>query len=491
MKTISRLVAERIPMAMLAAGLAGCVSPPVPERATAPWPPPPDAQRADTVWSDLRKQAVYGSTPLALGDLADIALRNNPATRQTWNAARAAAEQVRQAEGYFMPELDATAGANRQFMRAEPSSFDTDFLKSSAGLQVNYLILNMGGGRRAAVEQALQTVYAADFSFNASIQDVLLAVETAYYGAISAEAAVAAAASAVKDAESTLRAAKDRKAAGMGTELDVLQAQAGYDQALYGMAGAKGQLRTAQGGLSQVLGLPADIELRLAASTVELPDAAEARTIRTLIDEAMRRRPDVAALRSAWAASEAAVKVADAALWPSLFFNGAVSRDFYTRWSGQPAQDRDWSYGAGLSLQWTLFDGMRNTSAQRIAEDRAAEALAHLRQAELAAGADVWTRYHAFQTASQKYAFASAFLRSASASYGLALDSYKSGLRSILDLLNAESQLAQARSQKIAARQDAFTALAALARATGVLEKGGSAEARDLFATPTQKEPKP
>ena len=58
---------------------------------------------------------------------------------------------------------------------------------------MNYLVFNFGGGRKAALDQALQTVYAADFAFNRSIQDVLLAVETAYYGAVSAQAGVAAA----------------------------------------------------------------------------------------------------------------------------------------------------------------------------------------------------------------------------------------------------------------------------------------------------------
>jgi outer membrane protein TolC len=51
------------------------------------------------------------------------------------------------------------------------------------------------------------------------------------------------------------------------------------------------------------------------------------------------------------------------------------------------------------------------------------------------------------------------------------MDSYKAGLMNILDLLTAEVQLALARSQSIAARQDAFTALANLAFASGTLDR--------------------
>ena len=114
-----------------------------------------------------------------------------------------------------------------------------------------------------------------------------------------------------------------------------------------------------------------------------------------------------------------------------------------------------------------------------------------LKQAELAASADVWARYHNYETALQKYKFSTAYLNSASTSYDLALDSYKAGLKSILDLLNAESQLAQARSQQVASRQETFTALATLAYAAGLLEKGGSIESQDLFSTPTSKDEQP
>jgi len=58
----------------------------------------------------------------------------------------------------------------------------------------------------------------------------------------------------------------------------------------------------------------------------------------------------------------------------------------------------------------------------------------------------------------------------------------------MLDVISAESELAQARMQNITARQDAFTALANLAHATGLLEKGGAIQTKDLFSTPVRKD---
>ncbi len=474
------------------AALAGCMSAPVPGNPTVAWVPESGARRPDAVWADLRARQPDLSTPLTLADVADMALQHNPATRRAWSEARAAAEQVQQAQGLFMPAVVASGAASRQRTDADPDSFDQDYLKYGPGLQLNYLVFNFGGGRRAAVDQALQTVYARNFTFNQTIQDVLFAAESAYYGAVSAQAGVAAAESGVTDARAALEAARARRDAGTGTELDALQAQAASDRAAYALAGAQGQQAVAFGALARAMGLPADAPVRLAAGAEEPVPASIADTdVRRLVDVGLARRPDIAALRAALAARQAAVKVTGSSLWPSLYLNGAVSRDYYDTIGGKDFQARDWAYGGGVSLQWTVFDGLQTVSARRAALAQAQSAEAQLRETELAAAAEVWSRYQEYETAVKKCASSEAYLASASRARDLAFESYGAGVRSILDLLTAESALAQARSQRVAARQEAFAALAGLARAAGLLDKGGAAHTRESLSTSTRKDDQP
>lgn len=486
------------PIAILGAVLllAGCVSAPVPPAPDQPWQPPADALKPDPVWPAVRSNAVLQTRPLTLAELADLALRTHPASRVVWLEARAAAEQVVNAEGYFMPKVSATLGATRQYVTAEPKEggpmpFGSDFLKYGPGLQVNYLVLNFGGGRQAAVEQALQTVHAADFAFNRALQTILVAVESAYYGLVSANAAAEAAGAAVQDAEAILAAADMRNRSGTGTQLEVLQAQAGLDQARYGLASARGQVLIARGGLARAVNLPADTPLQIVAPAGDVPPSLRERDVRRLIDDAMERRPDIAALRAQAAAQAAAVDVADAADWPNLVLTGGVGRNEYENYGSSFLQDNDWAASAGVSVQWSLFNGYQNRSARRIARLRAEAALEQLRTAELAAGADVWAKFQTYETALEKHAASQALLRSATAAHALALDSYKAGLKSLLDLLGAEALLAQARGQQVAARQEVFTALANLAYATGLLEQGGTTGGALLHASPTTKGAKP
>ena len=345
-------------------------------------------------------------------------------------------------------------------------------------LQLNYLVCNFGGGRRAAVEQALQTVYAANFTFNQALQDTLLSAEIAYYNLISAQAGVTAAETNAFEAKVILDAATERRNAGLGVDLDVLQSKARHDQALYVLAGAKGQFQIAQGLLAQAMGLPADTAIQLVMPAGQLPPSLSSPDMRRLTDSALARRPDLSALRATVASREAAVKVARAARWPSLYLSGAVNRDYYELYglNNRDSAADDWVYSGGISLKCNLFDGFQTQSSVRTAEAQANSMREQLKLAELAACAQIWARFQNYETALEKYTFSTAALTSATAAWETALDSYKSGVKGILDLLAAETLLAQARSQQIAVRQEVFTTLANLAYATGLVEKSGSAQ---------------
>ena len=161
--------------------------------------------------------------------------------------------------------------------------------------------------------------------------------------------------------------------------------------------------------------------------------------------------------------------------------HGSVNRNYYELYglSNRATAADEWSYIGGVSLQWNLFNGFQTLSTKRTAEAQAEATRAQLKQAELGASAEIWARFQNFETALRMHAFSLSALNSATASWELAMESYKSGVKSILDVLSAETQLAQARSQQVVARQDVFTALANLAHATGVIEQGGSLQAQN------------
>jgi outer membrane protein TolC len=88
---------------------------------------------------------------------------------------------------------------------------------------------------------------------------------------------------------------------------------------------------------------------------------------------------------------------------------------------------------------------------------------------------EVFSSYYTLQTATRRVHTADDLLASAEQSTEVALARYKEGVGTVLDLLAAQSALADARAQRIQARLEWNVSLAQLAHDAGLLDsKGGS-----------------
>jgi outer membrane protein len=114
-----------------------------------------------------------------------------------------------------------------------------------------------------------------------------------------------------------------------------------------------------------------------------------------------------------------------------------------------------------------VFDGGARKSrlAQAEADVHEAEARANVTRNQIAD--QVWAAYSNLNTALRQRQAATALLAASSRSYDAAIESYKYGLRNLLDVTAAQRTLAQARSTDVLARTRVLNALADLAFRTG------------------------
>ncbi|MDP8213606.1 MAG: TolC family protein [Candidatus Euphemobacter frigidus] len=467
---------------IISAGLVltgpGCRTVEPPESPAVEWTPPDwarEEQAAELVWDSIRKKPHDFSQPLSLADCIDLALKNSPVTRQSWAAARAAAAEVGQAESYLYPQVsvsgDGTYLKQDYSMKDDVPAVDvpsTDGFYYGPGLNLNWLLYDFGGVSEG-IEEARQTLLAIDYSFNQSIQDLILNVEKSYGELYSAHSEVKAGEADVKDTSKALEAASQKFEVGLVSKLDKLQAQSTYQDSLYRLESAKGYVKSAHAALADALGIPADTEFDIAKLDRKLPTEVSTEDVSRLIEEGLKNRPDIASLRAQLRAKEAAIRVAGAAYYPSLNLGGSANKLWYSYREDPELYDDSYMYTGYLSLNWDIFTGFSDWEKKREAEALAAQARESLAAGELSASADVWTKHYAFNTAVRKYTFSQAYLDTSRESYNLAQESYDAGLKSILDLLQSQSDLSSARSQLIRSRKKVFDALAELAHATGTL----------------------
>jgi outer membrane protein len=473
--------------ALSVAGLVACGTPGVRGVAgTAPapnvrWTPPP---RSDGEAGGAQGPAAFLPPDLAgrvaqlqLTDVIDLALRNNTATSAAWADARSAAASYGAAKGEYYPTIAVNGAA--QTLKTVPSNnpFTVQRKLLSGTLTGSWLLFDFGG-RSGSIGAAREALLAADWTHNATLQNVVLAVEQAYFQYLGTKGLLAAQQTTLQEAQTNLEAAEQRHKVGLATIADELQARTARSQARLALETTQGQLQTTRGALALSMGLPANLpydidvppDTSLPLGIVEDADS--------LIARALRERPDLAAQRAQAAQARARVSVARAQALPSLSLGGNMGEtSFYDTLSRSFGPYRN-SYSATLTLSFPLFSGwtqIYNVQAASAAADAAARRAQGFEQQVIY---EVFNAYYALRTATQQVHTSRDLLASATESEQVALARYKAGAGSLLDLLTAQSALASARAQAIQARFSWNTALAQLAHDVGILGLDGGSPLR-------------
>ncbi len=414
-------------------------------------PPRPALAGSVLPCQPLPANAAYGVL-----EVVDLALCRNPTTREVWSAARVQAAQVGLAESEFLPTLDGRVAASQVRINNQNPN------QRSASLTLSWLLFDFGA-RSANLEVARQLLSAAASTLDSTVQSVFLNALQAYYNTQAARAAVTAALESEKASRESLAAAEVRYRVGSGTPADRLQAQTAWSQATLTRIRAEGVLRNSFGRLANVMGLDANQPLQLDDIPSATPDASFEGDVAMLIAEARDRRPDLKAAEAQVKAAQAGIDYARAAGLPT------VSLSTGPQWADLGGASANGS-SVGLVVSLPIFSGFNTTYNVRAAEATTGVRTAQRDNVRQQVALDVWEAYQRLTTATQTIRTSADLLASAEQSERVALGRYKAGVGNILDVLNAQSALANARLQRIQAMLDWYVSRASLAKAVGSLD---------------------
>lgn len=412
-----------------------------------------------------------------LEELIDIAESNNPHTRIAWERAKQGAESIGLARSEYFPHLaGAVLFGNQRFINPFPKPLAplgytmVEIPIVDAGLGMEYTVFDFGK-RRGELDSSKAQRLAAVASFQRANQDVAYGVVVAYYNLVTAQEQLAAIRQILATARTTQSAAEAQLANGRATLPDVLNAKAGTAHAEYDLQTSLGAEEIARVKLREALGVePSD------AIAVEKPAAAPdlsavSASVANLVEAALRDRPDLKSLAEKLRAADAELKVARSAYRPTVDFESKASSQSIWPAVSQPSlgDTTQFVWSTGVQLKWNLFDGglRKNQVLRRSSEQR--QAAEELREKSDDITRETWVSYLQFGTAVRQQEAAQTLLLAATTSYDASLDAYGYGVKNLIDLVNAESQLAQARLADVEARSAVLTSAANLGYTTGIL----------------------
>jgi len=420
-----------------------------------------------------QSMATESGRPYDLAGLIDVALLNNPRTRRAWEAARAAAASYGASRSPYYPQASAESDSGYTRIPFElPGGFGAvRQWQTDNGIALTYTLLDFGR-RASASEQAREQLIAANFSANRTIQDVVFGVEQTFYAFDAVEAAVEAAQQNLELAKADFDSVKQRVDLGLATQPELLLAQERLAQSRFDLANADQLLRDAQANLAVALGITADTTFKVQPLDNESVPKSLSRDVETLIAEARRSRPDLAARKAQVRASDAAIEQARAQWYPTVGAAGIYGENVwnYTLVAPPTVQIATPQYSALLVIKWDLLTGFRRLNDVRKAEADRQVASADLKTLEIDAIAEVWRAYFEFQSSLSKYEYAQSLIAASQESYSANSESYRQGLSTIVELLTAQRDLANARYTLIQSKSELLTAYAAVAYSIGRVE---------------------
>jgi outer membrane protein TolC len=409
-----------------------------------------------------------------LPNLIDLAQQTNPETRAAWQATRAAAARLGIAEGAYLPTLGAIGMASYAHLpdydKMGPFLVRTGVLEPL--MRLDWLLLDFGR-RTADLDNAAQTLLAANLQFNRKQQSVIFAVQKAYFAFDASRARVAARETALKAATAVEQATGIRNRSGLASVTDTLLARQVVLQQQLDIASAQRDVHAAEAQLAQAIGIsPVSLPQIASLSSLPLPEGLPA-SVDSLLQQAVSTRPDLAAKFADMRTREAELDRARADYLPKLSANGALGGVFRELDSlnlgpnGTNFYPHRTTWSVGLQLSWELFDGFIRDNRVREAKARRDQARADLDALQLASQAEVWTAYADFQSALSQHQFAVALVATTKSGYDSALIGYGSGITNFVDLLAAERDYARSLAVEIDTRAAILDSAAALSFAAG------------------------
>jgi outer membrane protein len=329
-----------------------------------------------------------------------------------------------------------------------------------------------GGAVRNGIAAAKERVEAGQADLRNTESTLFAQVVAAYMDVLRTEALVGLATNNVAVLRTNLQATGDRFEIGDLTITDVAQSRSRLAVAEGDLQSAEANLVAAREAYIRLVG-NAPGELAAPPPLPGLPD-----TVGDAIVSALENNPNLDAAKQRAQAAGFDTKAAGAGRLPTVgvFVNGDYS-DFFGTLGGPTSANfvqSEKTANAGVRVTIPLFQGGLPAAQKRQAGARESAALEDVIAAERQIIAETRSTYANWQAANGVIRSAQTAVEAAELSLEGVRAENSIGNRQILDVLNAEQELVNARAQLVTARRNAYVA------GFNLLALMGRAEARDL-----------
>ena len=387
------------------------------------------------------------------------ALTNSPEVLAQREVLKQLDEAVEFAKAGWRPTIAATGSVG--YTASDGPTGSTDTIPASVGASISQPVYD-GFQTRNAVAAAEANVAAGRYALLAVEQDILLAAAEAYVAVLQAEENVRLARNNIEVISRQLDATEARLEVGEVTRTDVAQARAALAQSRANLRVREGQLRNAREDFERIVGIPAGSLSPLPPLPVLPGSLAEAEDI------ALQRNPTFLSSIAALDAAVFGVEQARGALLPQVSVSGSTSLSS-TRLFGPGGEAGTLAGEATLSVSVPIYTAGTLRSAVRSNSAIEAQRVYERDQARRQLLRDIGVTWEDLLTARATIVANAEQVDAERIAFEGVREEARVGSRTVLDVLDAEQELLDARIALVNSRSDEQVAAYRLLAQMGVL----------------------
>jgi outer membrane protein len=399
---------------------------------------------------------------LSLAEAVASARAHHPQLAQAHAQTEAARARVDEARAPLLPQV--VGRASYQHTERQSSSVVLPGTTSSndlyqASLSLNQLIWDFGQttehwhAAESLAEASADTEVATD-------RQLVLNVRTSFFTARADRALVDVARETLGNQEKHLAQVQTFIKVGTRPEIDAAQSKTDVANARLALIRAENTYATAKAQLNQAMGVEGPVDYDVADETLDYVPGEDGTTDQ-LLDEAIKNRPELSALRAQKQSQDEALSSIRGQYLPSIGLSASANE------SGAALSDLGWSLVGGVTLTWPIFTGLSTRAAVREAEWNQAVIDAQDTAERQQIRFEAEQARLAVRAAKSELAAADEALTNARERLRLAEGRYQTGVGNIIELGDAQVAVTSAAAQRVQAELDLASARAQLLHVVG------------------------
>ncbi|PKR54333.1 TolC family outer membrane protein [Thalassospira marina] len=403
-----------------------------------------------------------GASAETLDDALAKAYQSNPTLEAGRAQLRATDEEISQALSNWRPtvQLNGSAGIRKLDVDTDQAATTRDSTLNpyEVGLNVSQPLYR-GGRTEAETERADARIKSQRAGLRSTEQTVFLNVATAYFNVLRDTAVVELNQNNIRVLERQLEATRDRFSVGEVTRTDVSQGEAR-------LAGAKADLIAAQGTLANTRAVYERL-VGNAPTDLKIPDPLGGlpTSVKQVIETASAQHPDVLQAQFSEDAAHDDIRLSEGALYPVVSLSAGVSR------SSEASSEDTTTDTAEVLAEVTvpIYQQGAEYSSIRAAKQTASQARLVVDQTRREVIESATSAWENLVTARASIESQQAEVSAAEVALDGVQREASVGSRTVLDVLDQEQELLQARVSLVQSRRDAAVAEFQVKAAIGAL----------------------